>query len=275
MISQQQTQEAYDVAIPHRHSPYLPSTNFETVVRQTIIQDHLTSQCQCTNGEHFIVKSVSRCPRAAIPMHPNRQIGGCIRLFIGGASYSMAEGVVQALVEIANEEDQDNLHDPICVVHVNTCKPHFLVRCTSQDSFEQVCGVMGEMHWEHVADSRNMSIQVMFQNYGFAIKTPKEVDALLRAKIPEGSPLKRAWDVTKPTGGLQLVMLPRHAQRLLALSGRCAQDTDGNLVVAQYQWVADRMNTFLKNSNHDLARQMCTPMRFVSIEERRQQQSRN
>jgi hypothetical protein len=161
-------------------------------------------------------------------------------------------------------------------VHVNTCKPHFLVRCTSQDSFEKLCGVMGEMHWEHVADSRNMSIQVMFQNYGFAIKTPKEVDALLRAKMPtEGSPLKRGWDVTKPTGGLQLVMLPRHAERLLALSGRCALDTDGNLVVAQYPWVAERMNTFLKNSNHDLARQLCWPKRSVSIEERKEQQSQH
>jgi len=248
--------------------PYDPSKTVEMPVPERAIRNFLVLFHGFLEGVHFVVKHVIRPPCAAIPMHPasdeiKRLLIQCTRLFIGGAAIGTAEGVAQALIEHANEV-LGEVTDPIGVVHVNTCQPHFLIRCHTQACFTAVCVLMGHNRWEHVADSGNLSVQVMFVNYQVAVMTPRDMDAFLRNALPG-----HEWSVTKRTGGLQLVMLPHHASRLMTLCGRCAQDTDGNLVVAQTHAVVAQMRNYMDNYSNDCARQMCLPKRFVSIEERK------
>lgn len=264
-----QDHSTYSPEVFTSHNPYTMNTNFNTrsapFLRPGI----------ATFTNEFKVLPVSKFPK--LPMYnpfPDEvvRVNGCVRVFLGGTSYNTAVGVAEALIAYT-----DVAADPTRVVKVNYCKPQFTINMWSAAVCEAARAVLVANGYhllpaDHDDEGRNgvYRLKVAMSSYRVAVATPRTIDALLQQAIPNQTG-DRLWEMKKNTGGIQLVMLPQHALRLLNVSQTMVQDTDDSLIVATTCQSCQQINLYLKDTARqyaDAARLMCAPMRFVSVEER-------
>lgn len=286
------TTPVYSVQVTTVHNPYTVNTNFTTKMQPMLrpMIDGLTKE--------YRVLKVSKCPTAKLPKYDtladgNYHVMGCTRVFIGGTSYSSGVGVAEALIRLT-----DCTADPTRIVKVNFTKPHYNIDVGgSHEAYQQVRDLMQakgyyllplDKHEVELQQRGTYRVKVGLSSYRLASATPRTIDLVLLEAFGNSSQLQAplpldgcsppfqqhgafGWKVTKNTGGIQLVMLPHHAERLLQMSQCVLQDTDDSLIVALTPSSRQTINELLKEFARwqpDSARLMCAPMRFVSIEDK-------